>query len=165
MKNPGVTAVEARKTLCLMSDWRLCIVIQRSMFQHYSTTAHTKTSITVILSGFLLSWDLHWIFTSVIINSAAADKHRQGPSLDLRVIETLITWNVLSRVLSDNNWAAPEIMLTHYISMMEPAGCGLWMVGLYIVILYWCDWCISNCDVPQLTGLSSPGHDSILTLY
>ena len=173
MKNPGVTAVEARKTLCLMSGWRLCIVIQRSMFQHYSTTAHTKTSITVILSGFLLSWDLHWIFTSVIINSAAADKHRQEPSLDQRVIETLITWNVLSMVLSDNNWAAPKIILTHYIALMDPGvavDCGVegWWgrnVGIYIVILCCCDWCISNCDVPQLTGLSSAGHDSILTLY
>ena len=120
MKNPGVTAVEARKTLCLMSDWRLCIVIQRSMFQHYTTTVHTKTSITVILSGVLLNWDLHWIFTSVIINSAAADKDRQEPSLDRGVIETLITWNVLSMVLSDNNWAAPEIILTHYISLIDP---------------------------------------------
>ena len=72
--------------------------------------AHTKTSIIVILSGFLLNWDLHWIFTSVIINSAAADKERQEPSLDQRVIETLITWNVLSIVLNDKNWTAPKIL-------------------------------------------------------
>ena len=96
MKNPSVTAVEARKTLCLMSDWRLCIVIQRSMFQHYSTTAHTKTSITVIRISFELGSALN-IF---IINSAAADKEWQDASLDQRVIETLITWNVPSIVLS-----------------------------------------------------------------
>ena len=134
MKNPGVTAVEARKTLCLMRDWRLCIVIQRSMFQHYSTTAHRKTSITVILSGFLLNWDLHWIFTSVIINSAAADKDRQEPSLDRGVIETLITWNVLSVVLSDNNWAAPEIILTLYISLSgELVRAECWYILWYCV--------------------------------
>ena len=61
-----------------------------------------------------------------IINSAAADKEWQDASLDQRVIETLITWNVLSMVLSDNNRAAPKIILTHYIALMDPGvDCGV----------------------------------------
>ena len=83
-----------------MFDERLEIVhcyteIHVPALHHYSTYKNIHHSYFI-----RISFELGSALNIFIINSAAADKEWQDASLDQRVIETLITWNVPSIVLS-----------------------------------------------------------------
>ena len=164
MKNPTVTAVEARKSLCLMSGKRLCIVIQRSMFQHIEKHPSQLFYQDFFSTGICIEYShqLLLIVQLQINTSKSWAQSRPESNRDIDHMECSINCPQWQQLGCSKNKIEPLYFVDGPGSGVE---CGGLVRAECWYILCCCDWCISNCDVPQLTGLSSAGHDSILTLY